>query len=89
VLPQRCLATHAQPVMGGGGRSAIAPPYPQLLRNLEHVRNAFRRPLTLAEKILYSHLIDPERSLGNGNIRGQGYLQLRPERVAMQDASAQ
>jgi len=44
----------------------------------------------LAEKILYSHLNDPEKSLADGGtIRGEAYLQLRPGRVAMQDASAQ
>jgi homoaconitase len=46
--------------------------------------------MTLAEKILYSHLSDPEKGLTDrGVIRGETYLQLRPERVAMQDASAQ
>jgi homoaconitase len=44
----------------------------------------------LAEKILYSHLYDPENGIGGGGIqRGVTYLQLQPERVAMQDASAQ
>jgi aconitase A len=58
---------------------------------LERVREILNnRPLTLAEKILYSHLNDPEKSLsGGGKIRGESYLQLSPQRVAMQDASAQ
>jgi homoaconitase len=48
----------------------------------------------LAEKILYSHLDKPEESLlsntDNGlNIRGNANLKLKPDRVAMQDASAQ
>lgn len=50
------------------------------------------QPLTYAEKILYSHLVDPEESLTSNNtkdIRGQAYLKLNPDRVAMQDASAQ
>lgn len=44
---------------------------------------------------MYSHLVDPEESLAaaqNGDlsqIRGQQYLKLNPDRVAMQDASAQ
>ncbi|KAI9827013.1 MAG: aconitate hydratase [Phylliscum demangeonii] len=51
-------------------------------------------PLTLAEKILYSHLDQPEKALltntNNGvHIRGQADLKLKPDRVAMQDASAQ
>lgn len=45
-----------------------------------------KRPLTLSEKILYSHLDDPQ----NQEIeRGKSYLLLRPDRVAMQDATAQ
>jgi homoaconitase len=52
------------------------------------------RHLTLAEKILYAHLENPEESLlsntNNGrDIRGQANLKLKPDRVAMQDASAQ
>lgn len=52
------------------------------------------RSLTLAEKILYSHLDNPEESLlsntNNGrDIRGVANLKLKPDRVAMQDASAQ
>jgi len=70
--------------------TSITPPYQSLIQKLESVRKLLNRPLTLAEKILYSHIIDPETSLaGNGKIRGEAYLQLRPERVAMQDASAQ
>lgn len=51
------------------------------------------QPLTYAEKILYSHLVDPEstfNSIKNSNqVRGLEYLKLSPDRVAMQDASAQ
>lgn len=52
------------------------------------------RPLTLAEKILYSHLNNPEENLlnntnGGRDIRGKANLQLKPDRVNMQDASAQ
>lgn len=44
------------------------------------------RPLTLSEKVLYSHLDDPA---GQDIVRGESYLKLRPDRVAMQDATAQ
>jgi len=44
------------------------------------------RPLTLAEKILFSHLDDP---LGQELKAGDSMLMLRPDRVAMQDATAQ
>lgn len=73
-----------------------APPYPKLLKRLHEVRRVLgsSRQLTLAEKILYSHLDNPEEALlsntDNGlNIRGNANLKLKPDRVAMQDASAQ
>ncbi|KIM48010.1 hypothetical protein M413DRAFT_439706 [Hebeloma cylindrosporum] len=84
----RALATHAGVVQKDC--TSITPPYAHLLEKLEQVRKALKRPLTLAEKILYSHVVDPSSSLsGGGRIRGEAYLQLSPERVAMQDASAQ
>lgn len=43
------------------------------------------RPLTLAEKVLYGHLDDPQTV----PVRGETFLKLRPERVALQDATAQ
>ena len=45
-----------------------------------------KRPLTLSEKIVYGHLDDPT---GQEIDRGRTYLRLRPDRVAMQDATAQ
>lgn len=54
--------------------------------NLAIVRSRLNRPLTFAEKVLYSHLDDPH----NQDIeRGVSYLKLRPDRVACQDATAQ
>lgn len=44
------------------------------------------RPLTLSEKVLYSHLDD---AANQEIVRGESYLKLRPDRVAMQDATAQ
>lgn len=48
-------------------------------------RKRFGRPLTLAEKILINHLDSPDQELE----RGESYVDLRPDRVAMQDATAQ
>ena len=44
-------------------------------------------PMTLAEKVLYSHLFDwkPTDAFG----RGESYVDFAPDRVAMQDATAQ
>src|SRR5262245_55488467 len=44
------------------------------------------RPLALAEKILANHLVDVE---GQALERGRSYADFRPDRVAMQDATAQ
>ncbi|MDR0893362.1 MAG: aconitate hydratase [Mediterranea sp.] len=54
---------------------------------LEHVRGVLKRPLTLAEKILYAHLYDA--SDVKDYKRGEDYVNFRPDRVAMQDATAQ
>lgn len=50
------------------------------------VRKRVNRPLTLAEKILFGHLDDPQNQ---ELVRGSSFLLLRPDRVAMQDATAQ
>ena len=49
-------------------------------------RRRLGRALTLAEKILINHLRDPE---GQELERGRSYADLQPDRVAMQDATAQ
>ena len=60
-------------------------PYKKLIDNLQIVRKKLNRPLSLAEKILYSHLNDPESA---SNIkRGESHLILRPDRIATHDAS--
>ncbi|AGH96049.1 aconitate hydratase [Pseudobdellovibrio exovorus] len=52
----------------------------------EVIRKRLGRSLTLAEKIIYGHLDDPQ----NQDLeRGKSFLLLRPDRVAMQDATAQ
>jgi aconitate hydratase len=60
--------------------------YKKMSENLAIVRSRLNRPLTYAEKILYSHLDDPH---GQEIERGSSYLKLRPDRVACQDATAQ
>eukprot|EP01112_Ceratiomyxa_fruticulosa_P018940 TRINITY_DN6128_c0_g1_i1.p1 TRINITY_DN6128_c0_g1~~TRINITY_DN6128_c0_g1_i1.p1 ORF type:complete len:866 (-),score=230.58 TRINITY_DN6128_c0_g1_i1:134-2731(-) len=59
--------------------------YGKIERTLNEFRKHHNKPLTLAEKILYSHLDDPASKVE----RGSTYLKLRPDRVAMQDATAQ
>nr|QIE05298.1 mitochondrial aconitase ACO2 [Halisarca dujardinii]QIZ30872.1 aconitase [Halisarca dujardinii] len=60
--------------------------YDKLEANLKVVREKLNRPLTLSEKVLYSHLDNP---LKQEIVRGESYLKLRPDRVCMQDATAQ
>ncbi|MBU2019225.1 MAG: aconitate hydratase [Bacteroidetes bacterium] len=61
--------------------------YAQFPGRIEAARKVVGRPLTLTEKILYAHLWD-----GNATEdfpRGKAYVDFAPDRVAMQDATAQ
>ena len=61
--------------------------YARIPGRIEAARNLVARPLTLSEKILYSHLYqgDPDQVYE----RGKSYVDFAPDRVAMQDATAQ
>lgn len=61
--------------------------YDALPKKVEKARKMLGRPMTLTEKILYTHL-HPESSLKNYE-RGGDYVFFTPDRVAMQDATAQ
>ncbi len=60
--------------------------YATLPGNVELGRKRLGRPLTLAEKTLINHLSDPT---GQELERGASYADFHPDRVAMQDATAQ
>ena len=60
--------------------------YASLTANTELGRKRLGRPLTLAEKILINHLVDPAQQEME---RGRSYADFNPDRVAMQDATAQ
>jgi aconitate hydratase len=60
--------------------------YAKLAANVATGRSRLGRPLTLAEKILINHLVDPA---GQEMERGRSYADFNPDRVAMQDATAQ
>ena len=61
--------------------------YEAMPSKIEAARKMLGRPLTLAEKILYSHLdADMEKK---DYPRGSSYVDFNPDRVAMQDATAQ
>jgi aconitate hydratase len=61
--------------------------YEGLDKSITAIKAKLNRPLTLAEKILYSHL-HPESPLQDYG-RGKDYVFYSPDRVAMQDATAQ
>jgi len=61
--------------------------YKELSLRISEIRNYLGRPLTLSEKILYNHLLDKDRVLSYE--RGVSYVDYKPDRVAMQDATAQ
>ena len=54
---------------------------------VKNAKKNLNRPMTLAEKILYAHLYNPEQM--QAFKRGEDYVNFRPNRVAMQDATAQ
>ncbi len=60
--------------------------YQTMNRNLKVVRERLGRPLTLADKILLSHLDDPANQ---EMIPGKSYLHVRPDRVVLQDVLGQ
>ena len=61
--------------------------YEQMPSRISAARNSVGRSLTLTEKVLYSHLAAGDTS--KANIRGESYVDFNPDRVAMQDATAQ
>ena len=61
--------------------------YRQMPGRIEKARQLVGRPLTLSEKILYSHLWDD--TAAKAYERGKDYVDFSPDRIACQDATAQ
>ncbi|MEI6554348.1 MAG: aconitate hydratase [Paludibacter sp.] len=61
--------------------------YASLPEKISQIKNKLQRPLTLTEKILFSHLADGEPL--KSYERAVDYVNFSPDRVAMQDATAQ
>ena len=61
--------------------------YAQMAERVEKAREVVGKPLTLSEKILYSHLWDVEAE--KAYERGTDYVNFSPDRIACQDATAQ
>ena len=61
--------------------------YSHLADRIDAAKKVLQRPMTLAEKVLYSHGYDPK--INEDFRRGESYVEFSPDRVAMQDATAQ
>ncbi len=61
--------------------------YQRLANPLDTTRKATKKPLTLAKKILHSHLL--EEKITTAYIRVKDYLNFAPDRIACQDATTQ
>ena len=61
--------------------------YERYPERIAAARNVVGKPLTLSEKILYAHLWDGNATVAHE--RGKSYVDFAPDRVAMQDATAQ
>jgi len=59
--------------------------YDSLDEKIDIIRASIKHPLTFTEKILYSHVLENAKNY----IRGKDYAEFNPDRVAMQDATAQ
>ncbi len=60
--------------------------YDSIVKNVDSARLYVNKPLTLSEKILYSHLWNP---VNKSYLRGIDYVDFKPDRIACQDATAQ
>jgi aconitate hydratase len=61
--------------------------YSKFPERIKAARSIVGKPLTLSEKILYAHLWDGKATVEHE--RGKSYVDFAPDRVAMQDATAQ
>jgi aconitate hydratase A / 2-methylisocitrate dehydratase len=59
--------------------------YSEYKDKIAAIRKVVTHPLTYSEKVLYVHLWEKEKEF----VRGKDYVELSPDRVAMQDATAQ
>lgn len=72
---------HNQPILGVN--------YTKQIETLTLLKRQSQRPLTLTEKLLYSHLITGDKEWDLETIeRGKTILELRPDRIACHDATA-
>ncbi len=61
--------------------------YNNFTSRIENIKKIVNRPLTVSEKILYTHLWEKETN--KAYVRGEDYVDFAPDRIACQDATAQ
>jgi len=61
--------------------------YSRMAERVDMAKSVVKKPLTLAEKILYNHLWDGKPT--STYVRGKDYVDFAPDRIACQDATAQ
>jgi len=70
-------------------KDALEQTYQKRKAQIEQAREKLARPLTLTEKILFTHFYNPDNVDIAGLKKGESDLELAPDRVVMQDATAQ
>ncbi|WP_185871645.1 aconitate hydratase [Blattabacterium cuenoti] len=63
--------------------------YSNFLYKIEKIRNLIDHPMTYSEKILYSHLVEKTKNKKSFIDKNEDYMNFLPDRVIMQDATAQ
>ncbi len=74
------------PIYEAGTIDRVRDVYTRNADNIAVARQRLGRPLTLTDKILFGHMVNPEDQAIS---RGIDYVALKPDRVALQDATAQ
>ena len=82
----RCLSTVPYSLSPLDAATDVSQLYRRMEAKVEEAQAIVDRPLSLSEKLLFGHLIDPKAQEYE---KGVSHLKLKPVRVAMQDASAQ
>lgn len=85
--PRTCFSQTTKPF--NHHQTILGVNYTKQLETLDALKRQSQRPLTLTEKLLYSHLITGDKEWDLETIeRGKTILELRPDRIACHDATA-
>jgi len=85
-VPEKLVSDIEAVLPKGFTKAKVQKVYQEMEGKIATAKTVMGRPMTLAEKILVTHLDKP---LDSTPVRKETYAYLRPDRVAMQDATAQ